>query len=136
MKSYVHPHMGFWRFNFKMPSTLFLKTSYFMSSEEINDFGRTCSKCGAQKAWDQFDKKSTGPNGRHSRCKTCIKTEKKKWWRRKNVRKVSCPEVLIYSKSDLETVEIPLAGQDRRDLENIFRRLIFQSIVSGKESKS
>jgi hypothetical protein len=107
-----------------------------MSKDEISDSGRHCSKCGIFKIWDEFDKKPTGPNGRHSRCKSCIKTEKKKWWRRKNIRKVSCPEVLIYSKSDLETVDIPLGGQDRRDLENIFRRLIFQSIISGKERKS
>jgi hypothetical protein len=107
-----------------------------MSNEEITDFGRTCSKCKTLKAWDQFDKKSTGINGRHSRCKICIKVEKKKWWRRKNIRKISSPEVLIHSHSDIETIQLPLTGRDRSDLENVFRRLIFQSIISTKESKS
>lgn len=106
-----------------------------MSKKETPDFGRICSRCETLKSWDEFDKKSTGINGRHSRCKSCIKIEKKKLWRKKNIRKVSCPEVLIYSKYDLETVEVPIQGQHRRDLENILRRLVFQSVISGKEIK-
>lgn len=106
-----------------------------MSNEEISALGRYCSKCSSFKSWDHFDKKSTGINGRHSRCKSCIKFQKKKWWRKKNTRKISSPEVLIYSKSDLEILEIPLLGQEKRDLENIFRRLIFQSLISEKENK-
>ncbi len=106
-----------------------------MTNHEISDFGRTCSKCLTPKTWDEFDKKSTGINGRHSHCKSCTKKEKKKWWRKKNVRKVSCPEVLIYSSSDIETTVIPLRGQDHTDLESIFRKLIFQSIISDKEIK-
>lgn len=95
-----------------------------------NSQGRKCSKCEKFKPWEEFDKKATGVNGRHSRCKLCIKLEKKKWWRKKIIRKSNCPEVVIYSKSDLEVVNVESTGQERRDLETVFRRLIFQSITS------
>ena len=32
---------------------------------------KTCTKCGAEKALEQFHRQPTGPHGRHSWCKAC-----------------------------------------------------------------
>lgn len=104
-----------------------------MSNYEITENGRTCSKCKTLKSWDQFDKKSTGVNGKNSSCKTCVKIEKKRRWLKLNTRRMSRPSVLIHTNADLEEVKIPLSDQELKNLDKAFRQLIFQSIIATKE---
>lgn len=97
--------------------------------------GRNCSCCNKFKLWNEYDKKSTGINGRHSRCKSCIKVEKKKRWRKKNMKKTLAPDILIFQKSDLEEKLLSFSDQNKKDLEAVFRRLVFQSIINKGDKK-
>lgn len=95
--------------------------------------GRICKKCETFKLWGYFDKKSNGVNGRHSQCKVCIKSFKRKWWKKKNMKPRVRPTILEFSKSHISETSVPFNSSEKTELEKILRSMVFDSFIKRRD---
>lgn len=98
----------------------------------IDNKGRICRKCETFKPWDKFDRKSDGLNGRHSQCKLCIGKFKRKWWKKKNIKKIIRPTILDFSNSDISEKTISFTKSEKSEFEKILRSMVFNSFCVSK----
>lgn len=94
--------------------------------------GRVCRRCNTLKPWESFDKKSDGINGRHSQCKECIGTFKRKWWRKKNTRNPLSFTILEFTKSDITETFVPFETREKSEFEKLLRSMVLDSFCSQK----
>lgn len=51
-----------------------------MHEPSILEHGRTCNECFAFKVWDEYYPNARGPKGRSSKCKECLRAQRKQRW--------------------------------------------------------
>ena len=105
-----------------------------MSDSNLAPDGRTCSSCGKQKSWDSFDKKKSGPNGHHSRCKVCIGKQKKIWWKRKNMKRRVHPNIFEFTSSDIIEKGLAFNSTEKLELEKVLRMLVVDTLIKERTS--